>query len=134
VAKKSKSSKRTILIVEDEPGFRQIYRDMFESEGYSVMEADDGEKGLVSAELESVDLVLLDLILPKVGGLDALRKLREHKTKDQLPVIILSVLGDQQSVNTGLDLGANDYVVKGYTDPKDILKKIAATLKPKPKK
>ncbi len=117
-------NKNTILIVDDEPGFRRIYRDVLENEGYAVLEADDGEKGLTVAKAEKPALILLDIVLPTLSGFEVLKKIRAEEAIKSMPVIIFSVLGDKETIKKGLDLGANDYTVKGFYTPREILSKI----------
>lgn len=117
-------SKRTILLVEDQAGFRRIYHDVLENEGYEVLEALDGEEGLEKVKKHKPNLVLLDLGLPKIDGFEVLKRIRADGETAKTPVIIFSVLGDQKDVKKGLELGANDYTVKGFYTPRQILSKI----------
>jgi CheY-like chemotaxis protein len=118
--------KRTILIVEDEPVFRLIYRGVFEHGGYSVLEAVDGEAGWESALGDKPDLVLLDLILPKLSGYEVLERIRKEPGIKDMPVVIFSIMGSEKDIQKALDLGANYYRVKGSNSPKDILDEINA--------
>ncbi len=122
------SSKGTILIVEDQVGFRMIYEDLLVDAGYKVICAEDGEAGWNLAKEKKPSLVLLDLGLPKVDGFEVLRRMREDpKTKD-IPVIIFSVMGEQANVKRAMDMGANDYTIKGFYTPRQILSKIKSQL------
>ena len=121
-------SKGTILIVEDQQGFRRIYRDVLENDGYQVLEAEDGEAGWTSAKEKKPNLILLDLGLPKIDGFEVLKRIRANEETKAIPVIIFSVLGEQKDVNRGLELGANDYTVKGFYTPRQILSKIKALI------
>ncbi|MFQ5795067.1 MAG: response regulator [Candidatus Bipolaricaulia bacterium] len=118
----------TILIVEDQVEFRRIYHDVLESGGYNILEAEDGASGWELVKTEKPDLILLDLILPKLHGFELLKKIRADETTKEIPVIILSVLGEKENIQKGLELGANDYMVKGYHTPREILSKIPAFL------
>jgi DNA-binding response OmpR family regulator len=113
--------KGTILIVEDEPVFRLIYRGVFEHDGYEVLEAVDGEAGWMTALEKKPDLILLDLILPKLSGYDVLQRIRKEKGIQDTPVVIFSIMGAEKDIQKALDLGANYYRVKGSNSPKDIL-------------
>jgi len=117
-----------ILIIEDEPGFRTIYKDFLESEGYQVIEAADGEKGLALIKSDQPDLVLLDIVVPKVNGFELLKKVREDMETKDIPIIIFSVLGDKETIKKALELGANDFAVKGFYSPGEMLSKISALL------
>ncbi|HQJ15427.1 MAG TPA: response regulator [Candidatus Omnitrophota bacterium] len=122
------SEKGTILIIEDEPGFRKIYKDFLESEGYAVKEADDGQKGLQMIRSVKPDLVLLDIVLPQMSGFDVLKAIRGDAATKDLPVIIFSVLGERDTVKKGLELGANDFAVKGFYSPGEMLSKVRGLL------
>ena len=117
-----------ILIVEDEPGFRRTYTDLFTHFGHTVIQAATGEEGLALARSKKPDLVLLDLVLPKLSGYEVLVKIRTGAETKNLPVIIFSVLGDQTDIQKALDMGANDYLLKGSHTPQEVLKKIGTFL------
>jgi DNA-binding response OmpR family regulator len=117
-------SKGTILIVEDQQGFRRIYHDVLVNDGYEVMEAQDGEEGWNMVKEHKPHLVLLDLGLPKVDGFEVLKRIRADAETKHIPIIIFSVLGEQKDVKKGLEMGANDYTVKGFYTPRQILSKI----------
>ncbi len=116
--------KGTILMVEDQAGFRRIYHDMLEKEGYEVWEAQDREEGLEMVKSRKPHLVLLDLGLPKIDGFEVLKRIRADADTAQMPVIIFSVLGDPKDVKKGQEMGANDYTVKGFYTPRQVLSKI----------
>jgi DNA-binding response OmpR family regulator len=120
--------KGTILIIEDEPVFRRIYKDFLETEGYKVLEAEDGEKGLNIIRNERPDLVLLDIVVPSLSGFDILKKMRSEERTKEIPVIIFSVLGEKDTIKKALELGANDFAVKGFYSPGEILSKIRGLL------
>jgi DNA-binding response OmpR family regulator len=99
-----------ILVIEDEARILAFLRRGLEAEGYSVEGAGDGRSGLARAVAERFDLVLLDLLLPSLGGLELLEEL--HRRRPELPVLILSARSDLQTKLRGFDLGATDYVAK----------------------
>jgi len=117
----SNKKKSKILIVEDEPVFRLIYRGVLEKEGYEVLEAEDGVQGLKLIKQEMPDLVLLDLILPRMTGYEVLDKIRADNSVRKIPVIVLSVLGGEENVEKALGLGVCQYRVKGDSSPTNIL-------------
>ena len=121
-------NKGTILLIEDEASFRKIYKAVIENDGYEVLEAEDGERGWAMVQEKKPDLVLLDLVLPKLHGLEVLKKIRSNKATQDIPVLILSVMGEQKDIQKGLAAGANDYTVKGFYSPNEILSKIHALL------
>ena len=102
-----------ILTIEDDAAIRRGIVDSLKFAGYTVCEASDGVHGVRIAIEQSVDLVLLDLALPKLKGLDALRKMRD--AKPTLPVIILTAKGNEADRVSGLNAGADDYVVKPFS-------------------
>jgi DNA-binding response OmpR family regulator len=104
---------RTILVVEDDAAIRRGVVDALKHEGYTVFEAADGETGLRNALQVDCDLVLLDLALPKISGLDILKEVR--RVRPTLPVIILTAMGAEKDRVAGLRLGADDYVVKPFS-------------------
>jgi DNA-binding response OmpR family regulator len=120
----NKGIKGRILIVEDEIAFRNIFKDLLESDGYTVLTAEDGEAGWLTTRSELPDVVLLDLALPKLHGFEVLKNIRADADTKDLPVIILTVVGEQENVKKGLRLGATDYLVKGFYSPREILVKI----------
>jgi DNA-binding response OmpR family regulator len=122
------TKKGTILIMEDQRGFRRIYRDVLEQDGYEVLEADNGEDGWETILLKKPSLVLLDLGLPVLDGFQVLEKIRRSEQTKNIPVIIFSVLGEPRDVKKALDMGANDYTVKGFYTPRQVLSKIKAQL------
>jgi DNA-binding response OmpR family regulator len=115
-----------IVVVEDEPAIRRGVVDVLRSAGHQPVEAADGAAGLEQAIRLGVDLVLLDLLLPKKSGLDVLRELR--KVRPTLPVIILTARGTEDDRVTGLKLGADDYVVKPFS-AKELLARVEAVLR-----
>jgi two-component system alkaline phosphatase synthesis response regulator PhoP len=124
-------AKAQILIIEDDCAIRQGIRDAITFEGYSAIEAADGEVGLAMALRVDCDLVLLDLVLPKVEGLEILREIRA--VRPSLPVVILTAKGDETDRVTGLRLGADDYVVKPFSI-KELLARIDAVLRRSPER
>lgn len=120
--------KKKILLIEDQAGFRKVYTDVLENNGFEVIAAEDGEKGWSLAQSELPDLILLDLILPKMTGMDVLRRIRIDQKTNDIPVLVLSVLGDKEVIAEALSKGANDYTIKGFYTPREILAKMAPLL------
>ena len=104
---------RSVLIVEDDAAIRRGVVDALKFEGFHTFEAADGESGLKSALQVECDIVLLDLALPKMHGLDILKEVR--RVRPTLPVIVLTAMGDEKDRVAGLKLGADDYVVKPFS-------------------
>ncbi len=119
---------QTILIIDDELPFRQIYRDILRLDGYAVQEAEDGDEGLHMVEQQQPDLILLDLVLPKVSGFDVLGKLKSSPKTSNIPVVVYSILNDKPEIDRALKLGASDFTVKGQTPAMEVLAKVKALL------
>jgi DNA-binding response OmpR family regulator len=115
-----------ILIVEDEPGMVAGLRDNFEFEGYEVLTARDGVAGLERALRESPDLVLLDVMMPRMSGLDVCKQLKAKRP--MLPVIMLTARGQEVDKVVGLELGADDYVTKPFSI-RELLARVKAVLR-----
>ena len=114
-----------VLVVDDEPGVREILRAALEREGYAVTEATDGESALTSARSRRPDLVILDLELPRLSGTEVLRQLR---TGQDVPVIMLSGHGAETDRVLGLELGADDYVTKPFS-PREVVARVRTVLR-----
>ena len=120
---------RTILIIEDDKFLRELVIRKLIKEGYETSEAVDGEEGIKKIKEEKPDLILLDLILPGIDGFEVLSKMREDPALAQIPVIILSNLGQKDDVEKGLKMGAIDYLIKAHFTPGEIIEKIKVVLK-----
>src|SRR5205807_3914940 len=115
-----------VVVIEDEPAIRRGVIDVLRASGYDVSEAADGAAGLEEAVRLGVDLVLLDLLLPKRDGLDVLAEIR--KVRPTLPVIILTARGSEDDRVRGLKMGADDYVVKPFS-ARELLARVEAVLR-----
>lgn len=118
-----------IVVIEDEPAIRRGVADALRASRYQVAEAGDGVAGLVEAERAGVDLVLLDLLLPRRDGLEVLADLR--RTRPTLPVIILTARGTEDDRVRGMRMGADDYVVKPFS-ARELLARVEAVLRRTP--
>lgn len=103
---------KRVLIIDDSKFERSILRKFLEGDQFEVVETDDGLESLKILEEQKVDVVLLDLLMPKVSGLETLRMIREKFSQLELPIIILSLLEDYDTVSKAISLGANEYVHK----------------------
>lgn len=122
------TDKKTILIVEDEAFLSEMYQTKFESLGYKVITATTGEEGLQLMRSEHPALVLLDVIMPVMDGYEVLRRVRNDKdVKNQL-IIIFSNLGQDEEVTKGMQMGADDYLIKSNLTPSQLVKKVEAVL------
>ena len=121
--------KQIILVIEDDTAIRRGIVDALDFEGYKAMEAADGKSGMTAALQSPCDLILLDLVLPKTGGLAILEEVR--KSRPALPVIILTARGEESDRIHGLKLGADDYVVKPFSI-KELMARVQAVLRRTP--
>lgn len=119
-------SKKIILLVEDDPLIRKILSDELKVNGFAVEEAADGEACLETINSKSIDLVLLDIIIPKKDGIAVLQGLKQAGKIPQLPVYILSALSDMEKVAEGIALGARGYFVKQESGREEIIKAVRA--------
>jgi CheY-like chemotaxis protein len=119
---------KTIVIVEDQPVLASAYRNKFSSEGFSVEVALDGEQGLDLITRLEPDLVLLDLQLPKLSGLEVLRKVRATAGQQDLPIIVLSSLANPASVEEAWQAGATQVLSKFNTSPRRVLESVQVCL------
>ena len=103
----------TILLVDDEESIQKLLTYPLEREGYRVLQARDGEEALERFVAEPVDLVVLDLMLPKLGGLEVCRRMR--KVESAVPIIMLTARGDEVDKVVGLEIGADDYITKPFS-------------------
>lgn len=123
------TDQKKILIVEDEQSLLDMYTMKLEKEGYNVVGAKDGLEGVEKAKQEKPDLILMDVMLPKIDGFRALEEIkRENELKDT-PVIMLTNLGQDEDIKKGKEHGALDYLVKANITPAQIATKVAETLK-----
>jgi DNA-binding response OmpR family regulator len=122
------SDSGTILIIEDDPSFRRTYQDMFNTAGYTVIIAENGEIGWDLAKSKKPDLIMLDLFLPGLHGFEVLKYIRGDAETKNIPVVITTSMGADQDIRKGLELGATDYMVKGFFTPREILAKLRSVL------
>ncbi|XOU94471.1 MAG: response regulator transcription factor [Candidatus Kerfeldbacteria bacterium] len=122
------NKKIKIVLIEDDTFLGGMYVAKLNLEGFDVKLADDGEKGLKLVKSEQPDLVLLDIILPKMSGFDVLKDIKANKDTKDLPVILLTNLGQREDVQKGIKLGAKDYLIKAHFMPSEVVTKIKALL------
>lgn len=114
-----------LLIVDDEKLIREVINEYAKLENFEIMEANNGEEALDIVNRENIDLIILDIMMPKMDGLTFLREMK--KTKD-IPVIILSARGEEYDKLTGFNLNADDYITKPFS-PKELMARVKAVLK-----
>ena len=120
--------KRKVLIVEDEVDVRELLRYNFEQEGFEVLQAADGELGLALARRERPALIVLDLMLPGMDGLEVCRALRSADSSAKTPILIVTARATEVDKVLGLEMGADDYLVKPFS-PRELLARVKAVLR-----
>ena len=120
------NTQKTVLIVEDEKNLVDILRFNLQREGYQTREAYDGEDGLAQALSDHPDLIVLDVMLPKVNGFDVCRRLREKG--DNVPVIILTAREEEADKVLGLEIGADDYITKPFS-MRELIARVGANIR-----
>src|SRR3990167_7253697 len=121
-------TKLKILIVEDDTFLAGIYANKFEREGFEVLLSIDGELGLQSAKKNKPDIILLDVLLPKLDGFEVLEKIKAEAATRAIPVVLLTNLGQKEDVDKGLKLGAADYLIKAHFMPAETVDKVKRVL------
>ena len=107
----------TILIIEDEPDISELIEYSLTQSGYNIIVSDNGEKGIEVTRKHSPDLILLDLMLPGINGIDVCRVLKNDKDTSEVSIIMLTALGQEEDIIKGLETGADDYVTKPFSFP-----------------
>lgn len=115
---------KKILLIEDDVFLSEIYAIKLEEAGFEVSVAGDGSLGLQKIKEASPNLLLLDIVMPKMDGFEFLRLLKSDEDTKSIPVVILSNLGEQEDVEKGLELGAEAYIIKAHYTPTEVVAKI----------
>ena len=119
---------KTILFIEDESALQKTFGDIFTQEGYKILSAVDGEEGLRLTKTAKPDLILLDLILPKIHGFEVLKRLKDDSETKDIPVIVLTNLEGTGDIEKALELGATTYLVKANYSLEEVIQKINQAL------
>jgi DNA-binding response OmpR family regulator len=122
-----------IVVIEDEPDIRDVLEYNLTREGFSVLVASDGEQGLQLVRREAPDLVLLDLLLPGLDGVEVCRRIKMDPASRDTPIIMVTAKGEESDVVLGLGVGADDYVTKPFS-PKELVARVRAVLRRAPEK
>lgn len=118
----------TVLIVEDEPPQAELLSYNLEKEGFCVLIAGDGEEGLLMAQENTPDAIVLDWMLPGLSGIEVCRQLRSGSGTREIPILMLTARGEEEDRVRGIETGADDYVVKPYS-PREVVARIKALLR-----
>ena len=119
---------KKILVIDDDITFQKTVCDAFENSGYKVLEAHDGQEGLLAVEKDSPDLIILDLVMPKLGGMDFLKMLQKDKDVNKIPVLITSNFSGSDKVNEGMEYGVRGYIVKSEESLKTIVNAVESII------
>ena len=119
---------QTVLIIEDDYFIRELYERQLGKKGYNVVTAPDGAEGLVKAAEVNPDIILLDIMLPKLNGLDLLGTLKAKPETQNIPLILLTNLGQESVIKEGFKLGAKGYLIKSAYTPEQIISEVESFL------
>lgn len=123
------TKKTTVVIVEDEKMLADMYTTKFTMEGFDAQKANDGQAGFDLVKQVKPDVVLLDIIMPKIDGFGVLKMIKDDATLKDTPVILLTNLGQEEDIKKGKQLGAADYFVKANHTPAEVVVKVKQVLK-----
>lgn len=123
-------SEKVILIVDDDLTMLDMYVERIKAEGAIVVTARNGQEALDQIRENKPAMILLDVMMPKLNGLEVLKQLRSDPETSELPVVLLTALADDKTRRQGMDLGAADYIVKSETLPIDVIEKIRKVIAP----
>ncbi len=121
-------AKETILIVDDEEDIIELIKYNLKNEGYSILKAQTGEQAIKIANRSHPDLIVLDLMLPGIDGLEVTKYLKNNEQTNDIPIVMLTAKGEESDIVTGLELGASDYISKPFS-PKVLIARIRAILR-----
>ena len=121
-------SRRKIVVIEDEPDIQELIDYNLNREGFQVVVASTGDEGVRTAVREAPDLILLDLLLPGLDGLEVCRKLKTDPVTQAIPIIMVSAKGEESDIVLGLGVGADDYITKPFR-PKELIARVKAVLR-----
>lgn len=114
----------TVLLIEDDQLLIKMYETKFKSEGFNVLTAEDGEMGFDVATTQKPDIILLDMMMPKMSGTEVLAKLKATEATKNIPVIMFSNLSQEDESKKVLDMGAKEYLVKANFTPSEVVAKV----------
>ena len=118
-----------ILIVEDDPMISEIYQKKFGDSGYEILVADSGEKAVELDRVEKIDVMLLDLIMPKMGGYEVIENVRKSQCNPDMKIFVFSNLSQKEDQDKAMNLGADGFIIKSNYTPSDLVKEISRRIK-----
>ena len=120
--------KRTILIVDDDPFILDMYVLKFKEKGFATTIAKTGKEALQKIQEEIPDVALLDIVMPAMDGFEVLRTLKDNPAATHTKIILLTNLGQKEDVDRGMELGADDYIIKAHFTPTEVVEKVNRVL------
>ena len=120
----NKDKKALVLIIEDDSYISDMYRIKLESENFEVVTAKDGIIGIRIIEKQKPDIVLLDIVMPKIDGFSVLKTIKRNPELKEIPIVLLTNLSQKENVERGFELGADSYIIKAHFTPSEVVKKI----------
>lgn len=120
---------KKILIVDDDPFILDMYILKFKEQGFDVETARDGRGGLDKIANYQPDVLLLDIVMPVMDGFDVLSELKKRGSNHKIKIVLLSNLGQKSDIERGMELGANDYIIKAHFTPSEVVEKVRDLLK-----
>jgi len=124
-----KQTKTRILIIEDDVFIMDMYETKFKMAGFEVLRAENGDKGIKVARKEKPDLIVLDIVMPQMDGLEVLKVTKGDSELKDIPVVLLTNLGQRENIEEGLKLGADDYIIKAHFTPDEVVGKVKKVLR-----
>lgn len=122
------SDGKKILIVEDDSFIRDIYQVKFNQEGFDVTTAENGLEAIKKLEKDTPDVILLDVIMPYMDGMEVLRKIKSSNDWKDIPIIMLTNISEKEKVNEGMKQGVSDYLIKSHFTPSEVVQKVNVLL------
>jgi len=124
-----KNKKAKVLIIEDDSYISDMYRIKLESENFETTVAGDGIAGIKALEKQKPDIILLDIVMPRVDGFSVLKIIEKNPELKKIPVILLTNLGQKENVERGLEMGAVSYIIKAHFTPSEVVEKVKEILR-----
>ncbi|MCK4891835.1 MAG: response regulator [Candidatus Pacebacteria bacterium] len=123
------NKKTKVLIIEDDSYISDMYKIKFESENFETVVASNGIEGIKFLEKAVPDIILLDVVMPKIDGFSVLKEIKKNSKLDKIPVVLLTNLSQKENVERGFELGASSYIIKAHFTPSEVVEKIKEVLK-----
>lgn len=123
------NKKTKVLIIEDDTYISDMYKIKLETAGFEVFSATDGMEGIKRLSEKKPDIILLDIIMPKIDGFSVLKMIKKNEEFAKIPVVLLTNLGQKENIERGIKFGAASYIIKAHFTPSEVVEKIKDVLK-----